>query len=131
MKPWEWDESYSIGIGKIDEQHKQMIWYINELQVAFAYNKIDIVEEVLDKLKSYTISHFSYEESLLEKGNYPHLAEHKKAHEAFINRINFFKERYENGENVAKQLRSDLQLWVIHHIKEDDFDYKDFFNKKS
>lgn len=129
MTHWEWTESLSVGIEEIDKQHKQMIDYINELQMAFTYNKMYMIEEVLNKLIDYTKSHFSYEEELLEKSGYTLLEEHKKIHSSFVKRIEFFKERYENGENVAKQLRNDLQLWTIHHIQHDDANYKPCVHK--
>jgi hemerythrin len=125
MTHWDWDPSLSVGIEEIDKQHKQLITHINELKIAFSYNKMYMIEEVLENLINYTNSHFKFEEKLMEEANYPYLEEHKKSHIAFEKRIKFFKERYENGENISKQLRSDLQLWLMHHIKEDDADYKE------
>jgi hemerythrin len=29
-----------------------------------------------------------------------------------------------NGENIAKQLKMDLQLWLINHIEQDDKNYQ-------
>ena len=124
MSHWKWDPSFSVGIAEIDKQHKQIIQYINELNIAFAYNKMYMVEEVLESLIEYTKSHFSFEEKLMEEAGYHMLESHKQSHQAFVNRIIFFKERYENGENIAKQLKMDLQLWLISHIQNDDVDYK-------
>jgi hemerythrin len=124
MTQWKWISEFSVGIKEIDEQHKQLIDFINELKMAYAYDKMYMIEEVIEKLLVYTKYHFSFEEDLMQKAEYLHLAAHKKAHESFIQRILFFKERYANGENIAKQLRNDLQLWVVHHIQHDDFDYK-------
>lgn len=125
MTNWKWDSSLSIGIDTIDAQHKKIIQYINDLNIAFVYNKMYMIEEVLDKLIDYTQVHFSFEEQLMEKAGFSSLELHKKSHDAFIDRIIFFKERYENGENIAKQLRNDLQLWLINHIQHDDVDYKE------
>lgn len=125
MTNWKWDPSLSIGIDTIDAQHKKIIQYINDLNIAFVYNKMYMIEEVLDKLIDYTQVHFSFEEQLMEKAGFSSLELHKKSHDAFIDRIIFFKERYENGENIAKQLRNDLQLWLINHIQHDDIDYKE------
>jgi len=125
MTNWKWDPSLSIGIDVIDEQHKRIIQYINDLNIAFVYNKMYMIEEVLDKLIDYTQVHFSFEEQLMEEAGFSSLELHKKSHDAFIDRIIFFKERYENGENIAKQLRNDLQLWLINHIQQDDVDYKE------
>lgn len=125
MAHWKWEPSFSVGIVEIDNQHKQLIQYINDLNIAFAYNKRYMTEEVLKKLVQYTISHFAFEENLMEEAGYPVLEPHKKLHESFVNRIIFFQERYENGENISKQLQEELQLWLINHIKNDDKNYKD------
>ena len=124
MTHWEWDSSFSVGIEEIDEQHKQLIQCINELKIAFSYNKMYMIEEVLENLIEFTKHHFSFEENLMKEAGYPLLEEHLQSHQSFINRIMFFKDRYDNGENIAKQLRNDLQLWIINHIKQDDFDYR-------
>lgn len=42
----------------------------------------------------------------------------------YLKRIIFFKERYENDENIAKQLKMDLQLWLINYITQDDKVYQ-------
>lgn len=97
--------------------------------MTFSYEKMYMIEEVLDKLINYTISHFTYEEKLMESANYPFLKEQKKAHESFFDRIISFKERFENGENISSQLRNNLQLWAIHHIKKGDSNYTEFIHK--
>lgn len=127
MAYWRWNPSYSVGIAVIDNQHKRIIEYINELNKISTYNTQDnkhqVIKDVLFQLIDYTISHFSFEESLMEEAGYPLLKPHKKVHEAFIKRINFFKERFENGEDISKQLMMELQMWLINHIQHNDTDY--------
>lgn len=129
MAHWKWDPSFSVGIEKIDTQHQKLIQYINELNIAFSYNKMYMVEEVLEKLVDYTVTHFSYEENLMKKAGYPKLEIHKQEHKSFVDRISFFQERYSNGENISKQLETELQLWLINHIQCNDADYKEDVQK--
>ena len=129
---WSWEPKYSVGIEVIDHQHKQLIEYINELSIAGAYKSFENrqrVQDVLTKLVDYTISHFSFEEELMEDAGYGMLAPHIKVHEAFVERVAFFKERFDNGEDITKQLITDLQMWLINHIQRDDADYKDIVKK--
>lgn len=124
MAYWRWDPVYSVGIAVIDNQHKRIIEYINELSHIATYESDNqVVHDVIFKLLDYTVSHFSFEESLMEEAKYPLLEPHKKVHEAFIERINFFKERFENGEDISKQLMLELQMWLINHIQHNDTDY--------
>lgn len=129
---WQWEAKYSVDIEVIDHQHKRLIEYINELSMASAYRSFENrqrVQDVLVKLVDYTISHFSFEEELMEEAGYPMLAPHIKVHEAFVNRVAFFKQRFEDGEDISKQLTMDLQMWLVNHIQQDDADYKDIVKK--
>lgn len=124
MAYWVWDPVFSVGIAVIDNQHKQLIEYINELNSALRYNDTQKVETVLSSLIDYTLSHFSFEENLMKQAGYAMFESHKKVHEAFIKRIDFFKERLFNGENITRQLMTELQVWLLNHIQHDDKDYK-------
>ncbi len=135
MAFWVWNSTFSVGIEVIDNQHKRIVDYINELDAASRYNDIQKVYNVLLNLSDYTVSHFSFEESLMEQAGYPMVEPHKQVHKAFIRRIEFYKERYEGGEDVTKQLMSELQIWLVNHIQHDDSDYTDdvkmMLNKKA
>ena len=125
MAYWIWNDSLSVGIPVIDNQHKRIVEYINELNTASRYNDTQQVYSVLLHLIDYTVSHFLFEEHLMEQANYSMLEPHKIVHQAFIRRIEHYKERYDNGENVTKQLMAELQIWLTNHIKQDDKDYKE------
>lgn len=125
MVYWKWEPAFSVGIAIIDNQHKRIIEYINELRTVNLYQNKEKVYTVLLSLLDYTQSHFLFEESLMEEAGYSMTEAHKKVHMAFIERVNFFKERYENGEDIAKQLMMDLQIWLLNHIQHDDADYKE------
>ena len=125
MSYWKWDPSFSVGIAVIDDQHKRIIAYINELGTISIYHDKAKIRAVLEALKDYTVSHLAFEESLMEEAEYPNLEAHKQIHLAFIERILFFKERYESGEDISRQLMMDLQMWLINHIQHEDADYKE------
>lgn len=124
-----WDSSLSIGIDVIDNQHRRIVDYLNELDVAHKNQDSDKVTEILMGLIDYTISHFAFEESLMDKAGYPISDSHKKVHEAFTSHVNKYKERHENGEDISRQLMSDLQIWLTNHIKNDDRDYTPYVQK--
>lgn len=125
MAHWKWDPAFSVGIEVVDDQHKRIIDYINDLHFAGVYRDFGQMESILAALIDYTVSHFSFEEHLMQEAGYTHIAAHKEIHNAFINRINFFKERFENCENIGKELGMELQIWLINHIQHDDADYKE------
>ena len=125
MSYWKWEPSFSVGIAVIDDQHKRIIAYINELGTISIYHDKEKVRTVLLALLDYTVSHLAFEERLMQEAGYPKLEAHKQIHLSFIKRIHFFQERYENGEDITKQLMMELQMWLINHIQNDDTDYKE------
>ncbi len=118
-----WDNSLDTGISAIDAQHKQIVTFINDLHEAASKDDKKMVEDVLEGLVNYTVSHFAFEEDLCEQNNYPNLEAHKKEHQEFITRIGKYQTRHKQGANIARALSVELQLWLSKHIKEADGDY--------
>lgn len=124
-----WDTSYNIGIKVIDTQHHRIVDYINELDDAHQNKDKEKVDEVLKHVIDYTRSHFSFEESLMEKAGYPLAAEHKKIHEEFVIRVTNYQHQHEQGYQVTMQLMYELKTWLLNHIKEEDREYAKLVEK--
>lgn len=124
MSKFVWSDQLNIGIEVIDYQHRRIVEYINQLHDARASNHPrEEIGWLLGELVDYTLSHFAFEESLQEEANYPFIKAHKKVHENFARRIEEFQSRFNNGEDVSKELNSMLVTWLFNHIKRDDADY--------
>ena len=85
--------------------------------------KRELVAKVIDNLVGYTISHFKYEEKMLEQAKYPFLKAHQNVHEIFIKRLNDYQERFKLGEDISEELHLMMFNWLFGHIKHDDMDY--------
>lgn len=129
MSHIEWSDKFKTGINVIDGQHKRIIHYINQLTDAQRLNEPALVGEVLDDLTDYTLSHFAFEESLMDEAHYDAAAIHKQTHDAFRDKINNYQQRYANGELVEKDLFELLNMWLLDHIAEDDNSYVPFVKK--
>jgi len=121
----EWTESLNTNIDIIDKQHRKIVDYINALYDAQENNDKAAVNEVISDLVDYTVSHFSFEESLMEQAKYPFLGPHQKVHGLFIRRVTSFVERNQAGEDITDELLIVLKKWLINHIKNEDQDYID------
>ena len=63
-----WCDEYSVNVGEIDSQHKEMITLVNNLHAAVeARANKDDLKELLVELVEFTRKHFSTEEQLMEK----------------------------------------------------------------
>jgi hemerythrin len=124
MAKFLWTDQLSIGIDVIDQQHRRIVEYINQLDDARTKGlSREETSWLLNELVDYTISHFGFEESLQEEASYPFSKSHKKVHDLFAQRIAEFQVRFEKGEDVSKALNSLLVTWLFNHIKRDDADY--------
>ncbi len=118
-----WTDDLNTGIEVIDGQHKRIVEYINKLHDARKANDPDGIGEIITATIDYTVSHFSFEETLIEDAGYEFVRPHKKVHELFIRRIAEFKERFDKGEDIAEELNDLLARWLFNHIRNDDAAY--------
>ena len=124
MGKFAWTEQLNIGIEVIDQQHRCIVEYINQLDDARSNNlSREEIRWLLNDLVDYTVSHFAFEESLQEEARYPFFKSHKKVHDLFALRVGEFQAKFEQGEDVSKGLNSMLVTWLFNHIKRDDADY--------
>jgi hemerythrin len=119
----QWTNDLNTGIDVIDDQHRRIVDYINKLDLAISHSDVRLVGNVLSALSDYCLSHLAFEESLMEEVSYPYLKQHKRTHYMFIQRLNKYQNKYDMGENVARQLHDMLSNWLVHHIKHTDMAY--------
>lgn len=125
----QWTRELEFGIPVIDDQHKRIIQFINELDDACRTGNKEETRQVMEGLLNYTVTHFEFEEELQEKANYPFLKAHRRIHEIFMKKVADVRSRSEHGEDVAPELLKLLQGWLASHIKGEDRDYVDSIRK--
>jgi hemerythrin len=118
-----WTKDLESGITVIDDQHKRIVDFINELDDACRTGNTDETNHVMEGLLNYTVTHFEFEERLQEKAGYQYLKAHQRIHELFMKKVAAFRERAGKGEDVAPELLILLQGWLVNHIKGEDRDY--------
>ncbi len=114
----EWNDAFSVGIQKLDEQHKKFLSLTNLLFDAMqGAQDREVVGSVLKELQQYVVYHFKAEESLMKIYNYPNMNAHKQEHEDAIQRVNKFVLDYERGlQTVHIELLKFLSDWIQNHI---------------
>jgi hemerythrin len=120
-----WSDDLNTDIQVIDNQHRRIVDYINALDDISESHDRNEVEKVLNELVDYTLSHFTFEESLMEEAGYCFINGHKRVHELFVKRVGDFQQRFKMGEDITDELLSTLKSWLINHIRSDDNDYAD------
>ncbi len=117
MKDLIWDESLSVQVDEIDEDHRRLIDLFNILSHAVAENdSLIYVEAVLEELISCTVWHFRHEERLMIKYNYGDYPEHKADHEALIDSVRDLQKRFRAAGKLSDEDISFLEHWLTGHI---------------
>jgi len=128
----EWNATFSVGIQKIDDQHKKFFSILNILYDAIMQGKGEVVVgQVLKELQQYVIFHFQSEESWMELYHYPDIDNHKLEHQDGAKKLNKFVLEYERGQNIVDiKLLVFLSDWLQNHILQVDRNYIPYFQGK-
>lgn len=134
---FDWKENYSVNISLMDAQHKELFRLGGILSNSIkAYDNLndnyEEIKNILNKLKDYTVYHFTYEESLMDKNEYPFLENHKKEHSAFVNKLLDLQSQdiYINQKSAMVNMLTFLLDWISNHILVTDMKYKTYLNNK-
>jgi hemerythrin len=66
----------------------------------------------------------------MQSVNFPELDDHKKEHEAFMQKANEFYEKYTSGRLILSlEVTNFIKEWITHHIKNEDKKYAVFARK--
>ncbi|MEI7818302.1 MAG: bacteriohemerythrin [Desulfuromonadales bacterium] len=132
MSFFEWDDSIALGIPTIDDQHKALFGWINNLNEATkSGNDTEMVGEVIWKLITYVTEHFSEEERLMLSCNYPGLLGHRKEHDQFVSRLREIQVSFINGHEMSESILDFMVDWLVCHIKGTDQGYSRFINQQA
>ncbi|MDR1899118.1 MAG: bacteriohemerythrin [Treponema sp.] len=119
-----WQDSYSVGVPLVDSQHKELINLTNKLHSACRkgqdFSKTVFLQTIRGAV-DYVGYHFSTEEKMMTRVNYPGYPDHKKQHEDFVRVVVKEVDNFTNGgefspENFVFFLRD----WVLNHIAHTD-----------
>jgi hemerythrin len=119
-------KEYLTGIDAVDNQHQRLVNMVTQLddtrKTTFqnADSKHQAVGNIVSEMIDYTISHFAFEESLMEDARYKYFNAHKRVHALLIKRAGEYRERWMSDEDIADELYDVLSRWLFNHILNDD-----------
>ena len=128
-----WSNEFNVGHKVLDYQHRELVSITNDFYTGSKKGGIlakAYFWKTLQKAVAYVETHFSTEEELMLKMNYPGYAEHKKEHEDFIynvtEQIRMFDETDNPDHNIFIKYLID---WIIQHIANSDKKLAPYFGK--
>ena len=134
MSRIDWDDSLSIGVELIDDEHKMLIQKLRDLSEAFDQGlEKNKILKTLDFLIDYTEFHFTDEERVMKQSDYPGLEEQRQQHEEFRQTLNHILEDYQDEgptKSLAESVNVFLVNWLFGHIKGSDLKLGKFLGEK-
>ena len=127
-----WNESYSVGVQELDQQHKKLIMMINQVIVSGDDSgSSGLMSSLLTQMTRYAEIHFQAEEKYMLDFCFPEYGSHHREHMAFIRKTaRFITTTISNEESILSDMFTYLNEWLIAHILKSDMQYKAFFQKK-
>ncbi|MBI9082776.1 MAG: hemerythrin family protein [Desulfobacterales bacterium] len=118
----QWNKSYSIGIQKIDDQHKRLMQLISRLEDVITTERVSkTMGDALKAIVDYTNYHFNDEEDLMVQIKYSERLQHKEMHETLIAEVRKILLDLRGGKPLSVvDLIGFLKHWVIDHIEKED-----------
>ena len=115
-----WQDSYSIGIKLVDEQHKELINLTNKLFTSCILEQdqlTNVFMTTLHEAVDYVVYHFDTEMKIMERVNYPHLETHRNEHKKFAKEVLTQVEDFKSGKTtVPISFVNFLKNWVLNHV---------------
>lgn len=109
----DWNDSYKIGDATIDEQHQEL--FLRAADIIAATNHESQTLGAL-RLYQYARAHFSYEEGVMRRMNYPDIEAHLAQHENLIKRLQLFVQHITQDSLVKAELEDFVAHWFLGHI---------------
>jgi hemerythrin len=129
-----WNDSLSVGVDTIDDQHKMLLKNLAELSEAVeGHSGPSEIAGTLDFLVDYTDFHFGTEEKHMEENDYPEYEQHLALHNQFKTTLaNLGEDFQEEGATpaLAEAINTLLINWFLKHIEVVDQKLGAFFTEK-
>ncbi len=130
--PLEWTPALSVGIEEIDDQHRELFRRAARLLEGIRRGDPEEIDELVDYLHRYAVSHFGAEEDAMRSARYAAYPRHKAEHDRFI--ADLLELSVENDEGggafVAVKIDHWLSGWLRDHVSRIDTELGRFLRQR-
>jgi hemerythrin len=132
MVPIGWDPTLETGDAVVDQQHRDVISLINEVEALESDDTATLLG-IVERLVSHIDIHFVTEEDLMRRGGYPREAfeTHQKEHTMLKARAASAALGFRGSWDTTRGPFVDfLSVWLLDHIENQDRKMIDFMRRK-
>jgi len=114
-----------VDIPIVDEQHRELIRKVNNLNDAITQNiEDDQISALLNDLITFTKKHFETENTMMDELKYPSQQEHAYEHEHFLEFLSGQVVNFHNGNELL--VLQQIKDWFLDHIQTFDSQLGDY-----
>lgn len=128
---FEWNDSYLINVGQMDDEHQILVNKINILVDSLNGEKPEQMLPKFNDMCDYTVEHFTHEEEFMRSFDYEEYDAHKKIHDNLLSLLRSHEEDIRNGSVDKQKLVAFLKNWLISHIMGVDTKYAGVYQEST
>ena len=136
QSPWRlvWDDSLSLGVPELDEDHRRFISVIDDLNHAIIsrQDKSEI-QRVLNLVLTDAESRFEHEERVLSEHGYPEFREHSALHTEVTHQLLGMMDKFNSADRSYDWVEKALLVrkLVVDHLIEEDMKFRGFLKSRT
>lgn len=127
-----WMPENNTYIDDIDNQHRQLVTLMNDLETAIDNfsNKTNALK-IIKKIFTYSSSHFAREEHMMDTNKFPELEFHRNEHFVFEDMVFDIEDAVTNEDmTLAQKKLVFLSDWFVDHMRKADQEYLPYLKPK-
>lgn len=125
-------EIVRTGIQDVDDQHAQLVDLYNRLlDWTERGHALAATFDALTALEAYIGRHFSFEEDLLLRIDFPGRDEHRARHAELAEELRRYSLAIFNGEDLTDQLMQFVSDWIKTHIAIEDMEFARYLSEQN
>lgn len=127
----DWNDGMSVGIPEVDQEHRQFIQSISDLNLAIA-SRMDLAEikRRIQRILDNADLHFAQEETLLRQWSYPDADDHANKHVQIREALLKIMAPCTKDSLEPQWIRAGLEVKniLVNHLVIEDIKYMDYFH---
>lgn len=122
-----WNDNYSVGVNRLDDDHIVIFSLINHVHDAHGSGAdVGAIGRLLEVLVDRASAHFQREEALMKAHAYPDMAAHLAEHQEILEQLGALHDAYRArpSADLSMEIIALLCTWLEDHILESDKRYR-------
>ena len=130
-----WRDSMNLNYAPLDDEHKAFLEVVNQAFMASQVDDFQMIEKVFEKCYDYARNHFSHEEDIMERIQFPDIENHMRSHQVFILNVSEMRQQFDVAPSIdekrklSRKLANFLNVWLLGHIMSRDKAFKPYLTR--